>query len=100
MCWNSEYNHDIIKGFFSGLFGGSGVFIVKLIYDKYVLCRDKNNIYQFMKNENDRGAKWQWRTTSAIAAATHLSEERVREVCTKHDKITRNSLEKEVWTLK
>lgn len=95
-----DYTHDIVRGFFSGIFGGSGVFLAKLAYDQYSLWKDKRDIYSFMLEQQKSVKKWNWRTTVAISAATKLSEERVRQICTKHDKITRNSLENEVWSLK
>ena len=42
MC--EEYKHDIVRGFFTGVFGGIGVFIVKLIWDIYLEIRDTNRI--------------------------------------------------------
>lgn len=93
-----NYWHDIIKGICSGIFGGLGVYLSKIIYDEIIFCRDEKRIINFFYQENV-GKGYEFRTTEAIASFTNLPEDRVNFVCATSKKITRNSKEKLSWRI-
>lgn len=59
---------------------------------------DEKTLINFL-GESKRETSHTFRTTHAISSATNLSEERIRKVCNKSKKITRNQREKESWKL-
>ncbi len=69
-----------------------GVF--KVISDK----RDTNTIIAFLK-DSEAATEDRFRSNHAIASDTNLSEERVRKLCSKTNRIRRNPKEKESWCL-
>jgi hypothetical protein len=90
------YKHDIIKGFSTGIFGGLGVFLIKLLWDYYLYYRDEKRCYKFIKNNTAFGY---W-STRRIASETNLTEGRVNQVCSASKRIVRNKNEKETWSLR
>jgi len=93
-----NYWHDVIKGIFSGIFGGLGVYLSKVVYDKMIFSRDQNRIIDFFYKENI-GKGYEFRSTEAIASFTNLPEDRVNYVCSTSKNITRNSKEKLSWKI-
>ncbi|GJM12208.1 MAG: hypothetical protein DHS20C12_06110 [Pseudohongiella sp.] len=69
-----------------------------LLYRNYQFRQDESKILRFMdrsKIETDNI----FRSTHAIASGANLPEERVKVVCGKSLKTTRNQKEKESWRL-
>ncbi len=60
--------------------------------------RDTNKIVTFLKN-SEATTENTFRSNHAISSNTNLSEERVRKLCSKSNKIKRNTKEKESWRL-
>lgn len=90
------YKHDIIKGFFTGIFGGIGVFIIKAFWDWLIICRDKKRVLNFLR----ANTAFTWYTTHRIASGTDLTESRVAFICSVSKKIKRNQKQNETWALK
>ena len=93
MC---NYKSELLIGFWEGIFGGLGVFLIKLLYDFYLQKRDEKRIINFLKNTTN----FEWHNTYRIAAGTNITEDRVRFICYISNKIDRSEKEKEVWNLK
>jgi len=91
-----EYKHDIIKGFFTGIFGGIGVFIIKALWDWYLFHRDERRIVRFFRNNTG----FTFYNTHRIAAEVDLTESRTAFVCSSSDRIKRNERETETWQLR
>jgi hypothetical protein len=96
MC---EYKSAIITGLCEGFSGGILVSLFAAGWSRYLYCRDRSRILSFMKKQEKEKSKWKWRTTTAIAAYTHLTQDRVRLICIQTKEIKRSSLDNEVWTL-
>ncbi len=66
----------------------------KLWHDR----KDSQAIYNFLLTSK-AGTSFSFRSTEAISSHTKLSEKRVADLCSKHQKIRRNEKEKQSWTL-
>ena len=62
---------------------------------------DKNKVYNWLL-ENTSHSDWVMRSAKTISSHVNLTEERVKEVCSKHDKIrqARGNNAKDMWGLK
>jgi hypothetical protein len=61
-----------------------------------VNSRDKKRIFSYLSSSSAT-TDWTFRSTSAIASATDLTEKRVEEICAQHPKIKRNETQKQSW---
>lgn len=89
---------SIIAGFFVGIFGSMGVFFLTLLKDEYLICRDKRRVLKWLDENSDKNKKW--RTTHAIASHVNLTQDRVRFICSIHNKIRNSTGELEdLWAV-
>jgi hypothetical protein len=91
-----DYKHDIVKGFFTGIFGGIGLFILKLIGDWYLERRDMKRILKYFANNKE----FTFYNTYKIASSTNLTESRVIFICSNSKELKRNEKEAETWSLR
>jgi len=66
--------------------------LIKLRIDR----KDKRKVYKWLDEFTDENEK-RWRSTHAIASHTNLTEDRIRNICSKHKKIIRSDKQKEAW---
>lgn len=86
---------QIITGIVSGLVVAISLWLVKIARD----IKDTKAIINFLRKSKE-ATEYSFRSNHAIASNTHLSEERVRKLCSKsRKKIKRNEKEKESWNL-
>lgn len=71
------------------------IFIIKKIIDVI----DTKSIINFLKS-SEKDSTFTFRSTHSISSKSNISEERVRELCSKSKKISRNTQSKESWSLK
>lgn len=88
------FENEIVQGVFVTIICTIIFWIVR--HNKY--SSDEAKLVAFLKKSKEETENT-FRTTHAISSATNLSEERVRVVCSKSSKITRNQKEKESWRL-
>src|SRR5947209_18341225 len=60
--------------------------------------RDSQTIFDFLR-DSPAGSGYTFRTTHAIAAATHIPETPVAELCSRDSRIARNEKEAQTWRL-
>lgn len=60
--------------------------------------KDTKKIINYLKNSKEKTG-YSFRSNHAIASDTHLTEERVRTLCSRSKKVKRNEKEKESWKL-
>ena len=85
---------QIITGIVSGLAVALVIWVTKLVRNK----RDTDRITDFLARSKETTG-FSFRSTHAIASATHISEERVRTLCGNCKRIKRNEKERESWRL-
>ena len=85
---------QILIGIISGIAVIIIIGIVKMIKDK----SDTNKIISYLQ-ASLKTSDYKLRSNHAIASETNLSEERVRNLCSKSTAIKRNTNEKESWQL-
>jgi hypothetical protein len=89
------------QGIFVGASGGAMVWLLNITREEYFKYRDKKRVYDFLINQGKKTPPApDWRTTRVIASFTNLPEDRVRYICSIHEKIARNALDNEVWGLR
>lgn len=86
----------------TGLFGAMGVYIIKAMNDYCILQKHKKRVYNWLKSNTEKGAvNREWRKSSTIASYTDLTADRVRYICSIHDKIRASRKEEnDMWGLK
>jgi hypothetical protein len=58
--------------------------------------RESGKIVSLLKSKENG---WTWRSTAAISLKTNIPEDRVRQLCSWHQKITQSEKGKEMWRL-
>ena len=95
----------IYEGIIVGAAGGAGAGIalslVRSAYSKYIECRDKKRIYDWLNDPAQKESEWKFRTGRAIASWTNLPADRVRYICSIDTRIALSTGEKEdVWSVR
>lgn len=72
--------------------------IVGLVIKAIKARHDTKKIYNFLLSSRS-DTEFSFRSTSAIASHTKLSETRVAELCARHPSIRRNEKQLQSWTL-
>lgn len=92
---------DIWSGIIIGAAGGAAagliLWIIGRLNDYEIMWREQRRIYKWLNKVTLPFDAKNWRATRAIASFTNLPEERVRYLCSHHQKIVLSSKEKEVW---
>jgi hypothetical protein len=88
------FKNGIVQGVLATLVG----VLILGIFGLLKFKRDEKIVTKFLKNSGVETSHT-FRTTHAISSATNLSEERIRNVCSKSSKIRRNQKEKGSWKL-
>ena len=80
--------------------GGVAVLGIKLLIEYIKEKLHKKRIYNWLyKATKQKDEKW--RTTRAISSHNNLTEDRVRDICSAHDKIVSSTGKKEdLWGIK
>jgi hypothetical protein len=76
----------IIIGSLGGFFAGIAINVTNLLAEKYIECRDKKRIFNWLYEETKNKSE-KWRSTRAIQSYNNLTEDRVRYICSIHKKI-------------
>jgi len=88
----------IIIGGAGGAVAGITIMLVGYIQKFHLLCRDKEAVFKWLLANTSREGE-QFRSTRAIASHTNLTEDRVRYVCSVHDRILMSTGEKpDMWS--
>lgn len=77
----------VVIGAVGGAFAGVTVWLVQLAHTKYDECRHKQRVYAWLVNNTSSEDGNQYRSTRAIASWNNLTEDRVRYICSVHEKI-------------
>lgn len=85
----------ILIGGVGGACAGITVWVVQLIHSKYTERRDKTRIYGWLREQTSNEEGKRYRTTRAIASWNNLTEDRVRYICSLHEKIYLSTGEEE-----
>lgn len=87
----------IIVGGVGGAIAGLAVCGINLVMEKIRECREKTQIYTWLYGAT-KDKEYKWRSTRTIASYNDLTEDRVRYICSIHDKIKLSTGEKEdLW---
>lgn len=96
----SDIWNGIVIGGAGGAIAGLTVSGVHYLHRKTVECIHKRRIYNWLKANTRNEDGQQYRSTRAIASWNNLTEDRVRYICSIHDKIYLSTGEKEdMWSL-
>ena len=90
----------IVVGGVGGAAAGIAVYIVQFLHEKFTECMDSRRIHKWLQeNTSDQDGNT-FRTTRAIASWNNLTEDRVRYICSIHEKIFLSTGEAEDrWSL-
>jgi hypothetical protein len=91
-----------------GASGGTAVWLMGLIREQGLKCRDKRNVIKWLQDNTSDTDGQRWRSTQLIATHTNLTNDRVNYICSIHNKIrasenngvNSNGVVFEMWGLK
>ena len=90
----------IIIGGAGGAFAGLTVLLVQYIHLKIVDCSHKRRIYNWLKHNTSDEDGNRFRSTRSIASWNNLTEDRIRYICSVHEKIYLSTGQQEdLWSL-
>lgn len=90
----------IIIGGAGGAIAGLTVYTVKYLHERFKEFVDKKTVYNWLKENTAKRVGEEFRSTRAIASWCNLTPDRVRYICSIHDKIFLSTGEKEdMWSL-
>ena len=93
--WNG-----IAIGGAGGAIAGLTVSLVRYVHTKSVECIHKRRVYKWLVENTTSDPGEAYRSTRAIASWTNLTEDRVRYICSIHEKIYLSTGPKEdLWSL-
>lgn len=90
----------VIIGGAGGAIAGLTVYMVQHLHNKFLDLIDSKQIYNWLQENtaDERGRRW--RSTRAIAGYNNLTIDRVRYLCSRHQKINLSVGGKEdIWTI-
>ncbi|MBZ0113515.1 MAG: hypothetical protein K8J08_13715 [Thermoanaerobaculia bacterium] len=91
-------------GIFIGAAGGAAAGVIIWLIDRLRDCelewREGRRILQWLEAVSAREDALKWRSTRAIASYNNLTEDRVRYVCSRHERIVLSTGNSEVWAIK
>ena len=91
----------IIIGAAGGAIAGLAVWLINLLTEKITETCHKKRTYNWLYNETKQKDAKKWRSTRAIASYNNLTEDRVRYICSIHEKIVLSTGEREdLWGIK
>lgn len=90
----------IVIGAFGGAFAGVTVWAVQLVHTKLKEHREKGRVYDWLCEHTADEEGKRYRTTRAIASWNNLTEDRVRYICSIHDRIYLSTgVEEDRWSV-
>jgi hypothetical protein len=90
----------IIIGAVGGAVAGLAVWLINLGVEKINECCHKTRIYGWLYKVT-KGEEKKWRSTRTIASYNNLTEDRVRYICSIHEKIILSTGKNEdMWGIK
>jgi hypothetical protein len=96
---NSAWDGIIIGGA-GGAIAGITVLVAQYIGNKIKDCKHKKRIFNWLKTNTKNEAGYEFRSTRTIASYNNLTEDRVRYICSIHEKIHLSTGEKEdLWSI-
>lgn len=88
----------IVVGGAGGAIAGLTVSLIRFLSIKSGESRDKRRVYQWLRANSKNEPGEQFRSTRAIASWNNLTEDRVRFICSIHNKIYLSTGEKtDMW---
>jgi hypothetical protein len=88
----------IIIGAAGGAMSGIMIWAFKYGHTKLIEYHEKERVYKWLKENTSNEPGKQFRSTRAIASWNNLTEDRVRYICSIHDKIFLSTGEREdMW---
>jgi hypothetical protein len=98
MC--NSFLEGIIIGGSGGALAGLTIMIINWIGKKVSECVDKRKVYNWLCQRKKSEPDFKYRNTRTIASWTNLTEDRVRYICSCHNRIHLSVAEKEdLWTV-
>lgn len=82
-----DISDGIIIGGAGGAVAGITVWVIQYIHKKVVENTEKRRVYGWLKNNTSDEPGNQFRSTRTIASWNNLTEDRVRYICSIHEKI-------------
>lgn len=93
--------YGIIIGGVGGAIAGVAVWLIDFFRELRTEKRHKERIYNWLYEETSKENADKWRSTRAIASYTNLTQDRVRYICSIHEKIVLSTGTREDrWGLK
>ncbi len=101
MC--SELWNDIISTSIGGAFGGAAaglvILAVQVARNAWRDSKETERVFKWLEENSDE-KKQPFRTTRAIASYNNLTDDRVRYLCSKDDRIKRSTGDKDdLWSI-
>lgn len=92
--------NDIISTSFGGAAAGIALYVVQDLHGKFRDQRDSKRIYEWLVEQSKPQFGWEYRSTRTISSYTNLTEDRVRYLCSQHEKIFLSTgIEEGKWTI-
>ncbi len=96
-----EVRNGIIIGAVGGAIAGLAIWLFDFLKTKTIEYLDKKRVFNWLYNETKKDGAKKWRSTRAIASYNNLTEDRVKYICSIHEKIVPSTGEKEdIWGVK
>ena len=90
----------VIVGAVGGTFAGVTVWLVQLAHTRVEEWMDKRRVYQWLLDNTSNEVGNEYRSTRAIASWNNLTEDRVRYICSIHERIYLSTgTETDMWSL-
>ena len=90
----------IVIGAAGGAVAGLILWLVDRLREWELDYRHKRRIFNWLDKVTAPDEAVKWRSTRAIASYNDLTEDRVRYLCSQHEKIVLSTREREVWGVK
>lgn len=91
---------DIISTSFGGAFAGLSLYGVQLLHGLIKDKCDSDKVYAWMLAQSKENGSKPFRSTRSIASHTNLTEDRVRYVCSHHERILLSTgKEEDLWSI-
>ncbi|MDO8909510.1 MAG: hypothetical protein Q7W55_13550 [Pseudohongiella sp.] len=94
----AQISEGIIVGAVGGAFAGLAVCAVQYLHSKVVFFADSKRVYKWLSSNTTMEPGKNFRSTTSIASWNNLTEDRVRYICSAHEKIYLSTGDKEdLW---
>jgi hypothetical protein len=94
----------VIIGGTGGFIAGISIWLIELIRKNILTNYHKRKVFEYLNQNTGMGNDNNWLTTRRLASFNNLTEDRIRYICSIHDKIVLDTSEenrdKEFWGVK